>query len=59
MKYIFLLFLFSCSTQSIYQCDNKVGIEKESCVENYKNQNRHKEYHDFRAGGLRQHLDRR
>ena len=33
------------------RCDNKVGIEKEQCVESYNNFVRHLEYKGFRGSG--------
>jgi len=56
MKYfIILLLLASCSTitTSKHRCDNKVGVEKEMCLESYENYVRHLDYRRFRGGGMR------
>lgn len=53
MKFLLLfLLLSSCAefTTSIHRCDNKVGPEKEACIEAYKNHDRHMRYMDFRGG---------
>jgi hypothetical protein len=58
MKYLFLLLLVGCSgfTTSKHRCDNKIGLEKEACMESYKNYVRHIKYMDFRGGGNRNYF---
>jgi len=61
MKYLILfLLLTSCAnwTTSKHRCDNKVGIEKEACLESYDNYVRHRDYRHFRGGAGRNHFDR-
>lgn len=52
MKYLILLLLTGCAgfTTSVHRCDYKVGLEKESCIESYRNYSRHINYREFRGG---------
>ncbi len=47
-----LFLLVGCAgfTTSKHRCDNKVGLEKEACLESYNNYVRHMDYVHFRGG---------
>lgn len=32
-----LLFIYSCGTTSVYQCDDEIGLSKEMCVKQINN----------------------
>lgn len=54
MKYLIVLLLVGgCADISVsrYRCDNKVGVEKEQCLEAYDNYTRNLDYVNFRGGG--------
>ena len=52
MKYLLLMILIvSCTTftTSKHRCDNKVGLDKEVCIEHYNNYVKHRDYMKFRG----------